>query len=214
MKIYAISGLGADKRVFQYLRLEHELIPIDWIEPLENEHIENYALRLAKAINTKEKFAILGVSFGGLIAVEISKILKPVLTVLISSVETKNDLRFLYRIIGKTRLINLIPIKLFDIPRSIASFLFGTKQKELLNAILDDTDLKFTKWAVQQLCTWQNEQHLENCLKINGTKDKLIPFSKSGEVKLIKGGGHFMVVDKAEEISYLINQTVSHKATF
>lgn len=120
-------------------------------------------------------------------------------------------MRLLYRIIGKTRFINLIPIRLFDISRSIASFLFGTKQKELLNAILDDTGLKFTKWAVQQLCTWQNEQHLENCLKINGTKDKLIPFSKRGDVKLIEGGEHFMIVDRADEISYLINETVSPK---
>lgn len=208
MKIYAISGLGADKRVFQYLTLEHELIHMDWIKPWESEQIENYALRLARVINQKEKFAILGVSFGGLMAVEISKVLKPAFTILISSVETKNDLRPLYRIIGKTRIINLIPTKLFDMPRSIAGFLFGTKQKELLNAILDDTDLKFTKWAVQQLCTWQNEQHLENCLKINGTKDKLIPFAKSGEAKLIEGGAHFMIVDKAETLSSLINEAV------
>ena len=39
MKLYAISGLGADKRVFQYLDLDYELIHIDWIPPLKGERI-------------------------------------------------------------------------------------------------------------------------------------------------------------------------------
>ena len=50
MKIYAISGLGADKRVFQFLKLEHEFIPIDWIDPLKNESIAEYAKRFSSII--------------------------------------------------------------------------------------------------------------------------------------------------------------------
>jgi hypothetical protein len=46
MKIYAISGLGADKRVFEYLSLEHELVPISWIKPKSKESIIDYAERL------------------------------------------------------------------------------------------------------------------------------------------------------------------------
>jgi len=33
MKIYAIPGLGADKRVFEHLQLEYELVALDWIPP-------------------------------------------------------------------------------------------------------------------------------------------------------------------------------------
>lgn len=39
MKIYGISGLGADKRVFQFLTLNYEFISIDWITPNKNETI-------------------------------------------------------------------------------------------------------------------------------------------------------------------------------
>ena len=87
MKVYGISGLGADKRVFEKLTLDLELIPIDWITPYKNERIEDYAKRLSKKIDKKEEFIIIGVSFGGLIATEISKILKSKLTILISSAE-------------------------------------------------------------------------------------------------------------------------------
>ena len=46
---------------------------------------------------------------------------------------------------GETNLASLVPSKLFDIPRGIAKFLFGTEKTELLNNILDDTDNSFYK---------------------------------------------------------------------
>jgi len=208
MKIYGISGLGADSRVFQYLNLDCEFIPIDWINPLERESIEDYSKRLAELIDQNEKFGILGVSFGGLIATEMSKILKPELTILISSAETKNELRGVYNLIGKTDLVSMIPEKLFDLPRGIAYMLFGSNNQKLLNEILDDMDLRFTKWAIRELTQWKNEQRLTNCLKINGTKDNLIPLPKDQEAKLIEGGEHFMIVDRAQEISDLINDRI------
>ncbi|MFT4760495.1 MAG: hypothetical protein ACI9LN_002468, partial [Saprospiraceae bacterium] len=120
MKIYGISGLGADKRVFKYLKLDCEFISIDWIPPCENESIESYSLRLSKVINTNEEFGILGVSFGGLVATEISKKLNPKLTILISSAETNQELRSIYSFFGKTGIINWLPKQLFDPPRFLA----------------------------------------------------------------------------------------------
>jgi len=79
MKIYCISGLGADRRVFKNLKLEAELIFVDWIIPKKKEHISSYASRLATVINQDEEFGLLGVSFGGLIAVEMNKVLIPIM---------------------------------------------------------------------------------------------------------------------------------------
>lgn len=209
MKIYALSGLGADSRVFQKLAINCEIIPINWIEPRSKESIENYALRLSSIIKTDEAFGILGVSFGGLVAVEMSKILLPQITILISSLETRHELKIVYRLFAKLKLVRLLPEKLFDPPRWIANFFFGAKDKKLLKQILDDTDLKFAKWAVNELVNWRNDKKLENALlKIEGEKDKLIPASRFGNFKLIKDGGHFMIVDKAKEISKIINEEV------
>lgn len=46
MKIYAVSGLGADERVFQFLNIDYHLIPILWVDPFPKESIEGYAERL------------------------------------------------------------------------------------------------------------------------------------------------------------------------
>ena len=102
MIIYCFSGLGADKRVFKHLKLDANLIHVDWIEPFENESIKSYSKRLSLKIPEDGKnFGILGVSFGGLIATEISKILNPKITILISSAETKYELRKSYIFIAK-----------------------------------------------------------------------------------------------------------------
>tara|TARA_R110002126_G_scaffold55819_6_gene149726 strand:+ start:36672 stop:37151 length:480 start_codon:yes stop_codon:yes gene_type:complete len=158
MKIFAISGLGADQRVFKFLTLKHELIPIEWIKPQKKETIIEYSKRLIEKhqIENEKEFGILGVSFGGLIATEISKITNPKITILISSVETKNELSGIIRLFGKTKIIELIPERFLKPPKFIAHFMFGTKNKELLNSILDDTDLNFTKWAIRALINWQN----------------------------------------------------------
>ncbi|MEN0048275.1 MAG: alpha/beta hydrolase [Bacteroidota bacterium] len=206
MTIYGISGLGADERVFEYLDLACDFVPLRWIDPYRKESMIAYAKRFANNINQKEAFGILGVSFGGIVAVEMSKILHPKVTILISSAETKFELPKIYRLAGKLKIIPLIPTFLFDPPRKLAHFLFGTQQKKLLNAILDDTDLKFAKWAIHQLSNWRNEDNINNCLKISGKSDKLIPPFLDDRTVLIDKGEHFMIVDKAEEVSKIINQ--------
>lgn len=208
MKIYGISGLGADQRVFDRLELNHDFIPIDWITPKVDETLSNYSKRLSEFINPKEEFIILGVSFGGLVAIEITKLLKPKVCILISSAEKKSDLPFIYRLLGKSRILKLIPAKLFDMPRVIAHFLFGTSNKIVLNSILDDTDLDFAKWAIIALCNWDNTKLLNNVFKISGSNDKILPPKIDSRTILIQGGEHFMIYDKAKVISAIINNTI------
>ena len=209
MKIFAISGLGADKRVFKYLTLEYDLIPVEWIKPKTKESIIEYSKRLIEeyGIGNEENFGILGVSFGGLIATEISKLTNPKFTILISSVETRTELSRIIKLAGKSNLIELIPEKLLNPPKVIAHFMFGTEKKELLNSILADTDLNFTKWAIRELMNWQNQLRLKNLIKIGGTKDKLLP-PKGNNTILIDKGEHFMIVDRANEISKILNEKI------
>ena len=209
MKLFAFSGLGADRRVFEFLNIDAELIYVDWIDPLVNESLNSYSKRIAHKLplHKHEKFGFLGVSFGGMIASELSKKFKPNLVILISSAETKKDLRVIYRIYGKTKLNRLIPSALHHPPMFIMDYLFGAKNKTLLHQILKDTDPHFAKWCIDALINWKNETKVATpLLKLHGTQDKLIPISKDSNIVAIENGGHFMIVDKANEISLLINE--------
>lgn len=209
MKIYAISGLGADQRVFRYLDLDAELIPVHWIAPHSKEPMPVYAARLAAQIDPGEPFSLLAVSFGGLIAIELTKVRSPEWTILVSSVETCDELPRIYRYVGRSGLLDWIPAKLFIPPYRLACWLFGAKNTALLRQILEDTDPAFAKWAVGQLTRWDNREKSKCVVKIHGTRDWVVPVSADGKSVRIEGGGHFMIADRAAEISRIINEAMT-----
>src|ERR1700760_4148935 len=106
MNTYFISGIGADERMFTHIRLpdEFEIRHIHWIEPDRNETLPSYAHRLANQIDTTKPFALIGFSLGGIMAVEIAKILKPVCTILISSIPVSASLPRLYAFANRLQL--------------------------------------------------------------------------------------------------------------
>lgn len=207
IKIYGISGLGADHRAYQKLNLNYEFIPIKWETPIPNETLKEYSKRLAHQIDQSEPFILMGVSFGGLVSMEINKEIKPVLTILISSAASHKELPRLYRVIGKMRIVEVLPKILFKSPIWIMYWLFSAKNKKLLKEILNDTDPYFVKWAVKNLLTWRNSDGGREIIKIHGTSDRLIPMNNKKCIQVLKGG-HFMIVDRAEEISEIINREI------
>ena len=208
MKLYMIGGLGADQRVFQYLDLNYDTQVIHWIEPKPNEELRFYVKRLSKQINKNEEFELLGVSFGGIIAIELSKITNPKKITLISSVTSSDQLNQVYISIGRTKLLNLIPNSIIKPPKQLLGFLFSTKNKQLLEQIIGDTSPTFIRWALNSIINWSNNTNTVEVVRIHGTKDRIIPLK--GEAILIKEGGHFMIVDKADEISKLINERMKY----
>ena len=84
--------------------------------------------------------------------------------------------------------------------------MFGAVDKELLTKIIQDTDPHFIKWALYIILTWNSPSSKGNIIRIHGTNDKLIPLK--GDAKIIENGGHFMIVDRAEEVSNYINEYV------
>ncbi len=106
MKIYCISGLGADKRAYQLLQLNHEMVHLEWITPKKNEPLIEYCFRLGTAINTNEPFGIMGLSFGGLVAIELSKIFNPSFTILLSSIETCQELPLVFHYFQQENTLN------------------------------------------------------------------------------------------------------------
>jgi len=212
MNTYFISGLGADKRIFSKLKLDEKIniIHLDWITPVKNESLSVYAERLSKVIDKAQPFALVGVSFGGMIAVEIAKVLKPTTTIIISSTMLSIHLPPLYRFAGSLGLLNIIPAKLLKSSNKLTqNYYFGTRsgsEKTLLSKIIKDTDPIFLKWAIGSILSWQNKIKPERIFHIHGTNDKILYSKKATPDFVIKNGTHFMVYQNAVEISGIINK--------
>ena len=204
-ELYLLSGLGADKRVFDFLDLHgFKLIHIDWIKPLEDEKIESYAHRLLLQIKTSRP-TMIGVSFGGIIAIEIAKQIEINKLILISSVKTKADIPFRYRLAGNLWMNKLIPAPLYRKANFVVYWLFGIRkktEKELLKTIMDDADNDFVDWATNEIVTWENEKQVPNVVTIHGTADRIFPFKEADHK--VEHGGHLMVVSKADEVSRIL----------
>ena len=209
-EIYLLSGLGADKRLFEFIdwtgfKINH----VDWIDPLDNESIESYAKRLLTQIGAKRP-TLIGVSFGGMMSVEIAKLIETDKVILISSARTKFDIPLSYRIVGQLRVNRLIPVRFFKAVNPLTFWFFGTKtepHKKLLAAIIKETDNKFLKWAVDKIVHWRNTTRLANLVHIHGTLDKILPM-KVVDHK-IHEGGHLMIMDRGDELVELIRKILN-----
>ena len=193
--------------MFQNFSFEgYNVIHIDWDLPLENETLQNYALRISE--NIKDENAILiGLSFGGILSVEISKIKKFKKVFLLSSAKTKFEIPFYYRFLGKLNLLRIIPSSILKRVNSLTYLVFGAKtnfEKNLLKDIIKNTDKHFLKWALHQIMNWKNENYSENIVHIQGDSDLILPNNFIKKDYLIKGGTHFMTLNQSKEIETII----------
>ncbi|TNE79237.1 MAG: alpha/beta hydrolase [Bacteroidetes bacterium] len=206
-RIYTISGLGADERVFKNLEsTEYELIHLAWQNPLPHENLKAYARRIAAEI-PDEKPILMGLSFGGLLAQELAQLLNARGLILISSFTRPSELPSFYRFASKAKLYKLLPASLMPYFGKINNYLFGIKKakdKALLADIIRKTDPKFVKWAVNELMQFKGiDNPTYSLLRFHGDKDRLIPY-RGEELILIKNAGHFMVHLQANQLKPLI----------
>ncbi|HHP7231635.1 MAG TPA: alpha/beta hydrolase [Xenococcaceae cyanobacterium] len=210
--IYCISGLGADKRVFQKLKFRgYQPVHLDWLEPNKGEDIASYAQRLAGQI-TAQKPILIGLSFGGIVAIEIAKHIAVEKVILISSAKSSAEIPFYFQIFRWLPLHCVIPFKslLFIVYWLIYWFfsLENSQERQLLKAILIDTDAQFLKWAIHRVVIWNNQTVPDCTYHLHGTSDRIFPlrFVKP-DIKL-EQGGHFMIINRADKISQIIDRII------
>jgi len=206
-ELFLLSGLGADKRVFDFLDLsDYSIHHVDWIMPLPKESMAEYATRLLPQI-TSHKPVLIGVSFGGMIALEIAKLISVEKVILISSAQSPNAIPSYFKIIPKLRLEKLVRPTSLKKPNEIFFWLFGVTSKDhktLLASIMKDTDEVFLTWAIDAVARWGDSTSSNHVIQIHGTKDRILNVQNADY--LVNGGGHLMVVTQAREVSDILKK--------
>ncbi len=213
MIVYFLSGLGADKRAFQKLSLPTNwtIKNIQWLNLSKEETLSTYCNKISKLIDTTQEFAIVGLSFGGLIATELAKTLNPQKIIIISSISTRQELPMIYKVIGLLKLHKVVPDFLLNRVYPFTYWFFGTQthdEKALPKRIISDTPTTFLKWAINEILIWKNNQRPENICHIHGTNDRIFLCNKTLADVKINGGGHFMVYNKANIISKVLTENL------
>jgi len=211
--VYLISGLGADQRIFQRLQLQRcRLHPVHWIRPLPRETMQAYAIRLGEQISAPDP-VLIGMSFGGMMAIEISRIRSVKGIILISSVRSPKELPPYFQLLHIFPVHRWLPYGwLQALGSGPGRWLFGPETHttcHLLKQIIRETDETFFRWAWQQVISWRKHTMACPCIQIHGDTDHMLPicFVKKPD-HIIRGGTHLMVLDRADEINPLLQQAI------
>jgi len=212
MQVYFITGLGADKSVFQLLRLNYcEPIFIDWIKPLHKETLQHYALRLKDAYNIPDDAVIIGLSFGGMLATEIAKACPSAKVILLSSSKTGKEIPQFYKIGKYLPLYKWAPAAIQKWIMLLQESRFGvhSKQgKEIYRQVIKQADISFNTWAIWALIHWDNTTIPPNITHIHGTNDKILPYKLVKANITLMHGGHLMVLENAGAVSNILKELV------
>lgn len=206
--IYCLSGLGADERIFRNLHLgKANLVHLPWVPFSVGDSLPVYAGKMAAQIR-EEKPLILGLSFGGMLATEIAKLMPTRKIFLVSSAKTKEELGEINGLLRFLVVNELIPYGLFTKPNSILYNQFGAEtqdEKNLLNEIMKDTDPQFLSRAFRAILEWNNRIVPPNIIHIHGTADNIIRPAYVDATHWLNHGSHMMVFSRAAEIGTLID---------
>lgn len=212
--VYFISGLGIDERAFKKVTTPKNLkaVYLQWPVHNDNDSLEDYCKKIAALIDTSENFSLVGFSFGGIIAIELSKMLPVTKLVIISSISSHSELPSYLRFIGWLKLYSLLPAGAINKTSSITNWFNNVKNeddKNLINQIIQESDPHFVKWAIDKILNWCNNNRPANLYHVHGKADRLFPCANVKADKLIDGGGHFMVLTHADEINAILQQQLS-----
>lgn len=213
MKLYMISGLGADYKVLEKLEVNPDIEPafIEWKIPERNETFPHYIERMSAEIDDSEPFYLMGYSFGGIVAQEINRLKPAKKTVILGSIKSSKEKSRLIKAGEITRIPKYLPERLFNDKSTIAyAFLrklFDPKNPRLLQ-YFRVKDPYYLKWSVEKISEWKFEEN-PDVVQILGDRDIVFPIKYSSPDYVIKGGTHLFPATKPKEVSKILKEVFS-----
>lgn len=215
-KIFLIAGMGADTRIYNNIELpdDDEVIPVDWIEPDASDTLITYSQKLVNKYNITYNSVVIGNSLGGMMAIEIAKLVPLNKVILISSIKTIDEVPRYFSFFKMMPLYRIIPGKMFTRLGGFIRPVFGSmspQQLWLFKDMLSKTSPIFLKWAMGAVLKWKNTTVPPNVYHITGDKDLVFDYKLIKNATIVKGGTHIMIFDRAKEINKILKAILRKK---
>lgn len=210
MKLYVVSGLGADFKVLEKITFPQnlEVVFLDWIMPEKNEDFHHYVKRMADRIDDSEPFSLLGYSFGGIIVQEIDKIKAAEKIVIMGSIKSHKEKSRFIKLGEVTKIPRFLPQQLFNINSatvySLARGIVDPKNPKLLE-YFTVRDTYYLKWSIEKVSAWKFEEN-PKVIQILGSKDIVFPLKYSKPDYVVQNGTHLFPATKPKEVSKILSE--------
>jgi len=212
-RIYLIPGLGADSRIYKNISLPgHEVIEVNWITPNPTDTLTTYAQKLIDQYHISGNSVVIGNSMGGMLAIEIGKLVSLEKIILISSIRTVDEAPGYFKLFRTIPVYKAVPDKFFSAADFFIEIIFGKmsdKEKDIFKDMLKNASPEFMKWAMGAILHWDNKIIPPNVYQISGDKDLVFPYENLKDAIIVKGGTHIMIFDMAPQINKLLNDILN-----
>lgn len=212
-KVFLIAGMGADVRLFKNLDLSgFDVIDVAWIEPDAKDTIASYAKKLINTYHITPQSNVIGVSLGGMLAVEIAKQVNLKNVIIISSIKSIDEAPFYYKIFRALPIYKLIPGKLLLRLGALLKPFFSKKmggESYLFDSMLRNTSPAFLKWSMGAALHWDGQTTQLPVHHLIGNTDLIFNYRKIKDPVIIPGGDHMMVFTKAKQLNPIIRNILT-----
>lgn len=209
--IYFLPGQGSDKRIFDSLEIDskYKVKYLEYDSLVDKMTMSELARKVATSIDTTETFALVGVSMGGMLSVEISELLNPEKVIIISSAKNRKELPLRYRFQKGLPLFELFPAKSISWGAKTLQPIVEpdrNKNEETFRQMLHNKRPLYLKQTVRMIIQWNRKSNTQQIIHIHGTKDHTIPIRNIKKLDyIVENGSHMMTLTRAKEISRIIN---------
>ena len=208
--IILLPGLNGDARVFGPQAAAFPSLTIArWLKPGESESLAAYAERLAHVLDPGRPCVIGGVSFGGVVALEMSRHLQARACLLIASTRDVDGLPAAVRLLRPIAAV-VPPIALtLGIRCGAASTASAAPGFHRGLARLTPAEFAFRRWALQALLTWRVGR-APGCpvVQIHGQHDATFAASRTKADLILPHAGHLLTLTHADQVNNFIRSAI------
>jgi hypothetical protein len=199
---YILPGMGATSEMYSSLKRELSFNAhfIDWPRYQSEISFKEVAERIIAENPINENDVIGGSSLGGMVALEVSMILKTRAVVLMGSALKNEEINKLLSIISPLATIT---------PLSFIQTIAG-KNDGIVSQMFSASNPDFIRSMCKHVPDWQGYLGpIEKVFRIHGQKDHIITCPNSN-CDIIEKAGHLLAITHANECSKFLEKTKSH----
>jgi pimeloyl-ACP methyl ester carboxylesterase len=213
-----MPGMAANPSIFENITLDKEIFEIHWMSwqiPEKDESIQSYAKSMLNQIQHKNP-VLIGVSFGGVLVQEISKLIDYKKLIIISSVKQSSEIPTHMQFARETGVYKFLPFGLLNYFTEIEKLPVGNlirKRLQLYKQYLSVNDKQYLDWAVKEMVCWKQPEPVRDIIHIHGDKDKVFPIKHIKDFINIEGGTHIMILNRFKWFNENLPELIQHQLT-
>lgn len=211
MVIYAIPGLGTTTKLFANTTVKGvEIIVLNWPLPEKRDTMHSYARKFLPQINIDKPFCLLGVSFGGMLCTELSKIISPQKLFLVSTSKFRKELPWFIRLLKHLPIHKIISEKYHRKMAYQGKWIIGFGKAYIPEylGMIHSMNENYFKYCINIIVNWKRKEAPNHKIHIHGDADKLLHYKNVTPDYTISKGSHAMIVFNAEEINKIIEKEI------